>query len=322
MKILALSSVYPNFDKANILYIQFKKSLIGSFNHILESSEDVLERKILKSLEIKVLSLNTQCIFNSFVHTYNLLMIDAIKANDIHAFSKLVNYFIQEDFKVINKFDLYDKLQPHHQEFLKKIIYYECKSYPEFKNIDHDKVVIIQNTIEKAEEFIKNHLPKFYAEISLLCKQVIFYNAPYPKGGSSFDLFGLFYINIIAVDWSFLDAIDYVIHESSHFYLFLICCQDPLVEDSLTRRFKAPFRDDLRPMAGIYHATFVLARLILAFRELDQNNAFKGNDSLLLKQRLADNLIKFQQCIEIIDQHAKLTPLGQDILLSMKNCIL
>jgi HEXXH motif-containing protein len=50
-------------------------------------------------------------------------------------------------------------------------------------------------------------------------------------------------------------------HEAAHSLLLGYTLGAPLVESDPAERFSSPLREDLRPMDGIVHATYVLARM-------------------------------------------------------------
>ena len=67
------------------------------------------------------------------------------------------------------------------------------------------------------------------------------------------------------------DALDFLIHEQSHLYVHLINNDDPIVLNP-RERYQSPLREEKRPLIGVYHATFVLARVYYVLtKALDLN---------------------------------------------------
>ena len=86
--------------------------------------------------------------------------------------------------------------------------------------------------------------------------------------------------------------------------------QDPMVLNPETELFPSPIRIDKRPMIGIFHASFVLARILFAFRILEGN---KGVFEIIEKTERALN-----DCLSVIEEHGKLTGAGYSLFESMK----
>ncbi|WP_078484765.1 aKG-HExxH-type peptide beta-hydroxylase [Solemya pervernicosa gill symbiont] len=79
-------------------------------------------------------------------------------------------------------------------------------------------------------------------------------------GGSSYMLWGALFINAERHK-SDVALIEAIAHESAHSFLFGMTYDEPLVLNADDELLQSPLRDDPRPMDGIYHATFVLARM-------------------------------------------------------------
>lgn len=85
--------------------------------------------------------------------------------------------------------------------------------------------------------------------------------------------------------------IEHIVHEISHLRLEAVFMHEQLVLNPPTeKRFRAPIRDDPRPMRGVFHACFVLARIIRIFRRM----SLAGFD-----KRFRDQLRLFELQFEI-----------------------
>ena len=73
-----------------------------------------------------------------------------------------------------------------------------------------------------------------------------------------------------------LSLLETLAHEAAHSLLFGIQISGPLVLNPDDARFASPLRVDLRPMDGVYHATFVSARMHFAMQELLASGLLKG----------------------------------------------
>lgn len=61
---------------------------------------------------------------------------------------------------------------------------------------------------------------------------------------------------------------DHIVHESGHLYLNALMAHDRLILNDDSRTYPAPTRSDPRPLFGILHATFILARLADTFERI------------------------------------------------------
>ncbi|TCJ19776.1 HEXXH motif domain-containing protein [Parasulfuritortus cantonensis] len=86
-------------------------------------------------------------------------------------------------------------------------------------------------------------------------------------GGSSYMLWGGLFLNAASHDTD-VAMVEVLAHESGHSLLFGYALDEPLVENADDELFKSPLRHDPRPMDGIYHATYVSARMHWAMSRL------------------------------------------------------
>ncbi|MDX7990351.1 aKG-HExxH-type peptide beta-hydroxylase [Xenorhabdus littoralis] len=104
-------------------------------------------------------------------------------------------------------------------------------------------------------------------------------------------------------NWTLSDYVENIIHEMSHIELYIKQLLDPLV--STGTYLKSPFRDQPRPANGVFHAAFVLTRIVFYMHNLTLSGADKlstaanlNKASLLLKVTLAQfhrkNLLTIQ----------------------------
>ena len=103
-------------------------------------------------------------------------------------------------------------------------------------------------------------------------------------------------------------------HESAHNLLFGLSAEGPLVENSPDELFSSPLRKDPRPMDGIYHATFVTARMYRVVRQLIESGILSGTELDKAGSELANNAGLFNRGIETVRQYGRLTPLGESVM--------
>jgi HEXXH motif-containing protein len=134
-------------------------------------------------------------------------------------------------------------------------------------------------------------------------------------GASSFMLWGAVLLNA-RLYAARLDMVAALIHEAAHQLLFGQSLDDPLLENPIDERYGSPLRTDPRPMNGIFHATFVCARMHYAYVRLVEGakTALSQADRELVEQRLREYRSKFRDGVETVRRFGRMTPLGDRIL--------
>jgi HEXXH motif-containing protein len=161
--------------------------------------------------------------------------------------------------------------------------------------------------------------PALAAEIRALVREIVLAvgsDAPDAwrfDGASSFMLWGAVVLNA-AEHSTLLETVQALAHESAHNLLFGICADGPLVSNDDGERFASPLRVDPRPIDGIFHATFVTARMHQALARLREAGALDAGERAEAERALATSAALFAQGVETLDRHARLTPLGEACL--------
>ena len=132
-------------------------------------------------------------------------------------------------------------------------------------------------------------------------------------GASAFMLWGGILINARRKDGP-VGMVQMLAHESAHVLLYGFCAAGPLVENDPNARYPSPLRRDRRPMEGIYHATFVLARMHRAVHQLLSANILTGNDLDRAKRDLEDNARLFAKGYAVVQRYGRLTPMGRKLM--------
>lgn len=316
------SSSFPDTEKAIFLYKKFNLSFLNSIKHLLDVCENVIDQDLFYRVQLKIETISRHKKHNGFLYFYNAALINAVKKNDIHEIKTLFYLFFQENDESNNLFLDYEYLNNN-----QKKIFFQISSYgfPEklyIYPVESENFQLTKEKIILCLDIIKNQLPDFYQEMSVYLSQFLLFNFSRPKAGSSFNLYGIIYLNTYFYNKSIVELIDFIVHEASHMYLYLICSFDSLVLNSPEDLYDAPFRSDKRPMAGIYHACFVLHRIIYAFHCLLEKKELDRKSICLLKEKSADYQVRLKKTFLILDKHADLTKGGNNLLKSMKKSII
>jgi len=161
--------------------------------------------------------------------------------------------------------------------------------------------------------------PELAGELRALLREIILADGSKdPKaltfdGASSFMLWGAIILNADRSDGA-LGMVQMLAHESAHNLLFGFSADQSLVENSPEELFSSPLRKDPRPMDGIYHATFVTARMYRAVHVLLESGVLDAAAKAKAQKDLADNARLFKQGIETVQKFAKLSPLGEAVM--------
>jgi HEXXH motif-containing protein len=108
---------------------------------------------------------------------------------------------------------------------------------------------------------------------------------------------------------------EHIVHEVSHLHLNALMPHDPLINNDCDKRYPAPIRLDPRPMFGIFHATFVLSRMVRVFKRIT-----KLNERQRFQRALSHFEEQFSKGYETVTKEAVLTELGQHFAESMLKC--
>ena len=161
--------------------------------------------------------------------------------------------------------------------------------------------------------------PDMAGEIRALLREIIVAAGPEdPKavtfdGASCYMLWGAVLLNARG-QANVLDTAQALAHESGHNLLFGLCASGPLVDNPDEELFASPLRTDLRPMDGVVHATYVVARMhqtvarLLAAGCLDAGQAEAAAADIALHRRA------FESGDAVIRQSARLTRVGVEAM--------
>lgn len=136
-------------------------------------------------------------------------------------------------------------------------------------------------------------------------------------GGSSYSLWGALFLNANSHD-NDIAMVEVMTHETAHCLLYGLSIEESLVLNPDNEYFPSPLRRDLRSMDGIYHATFVSARMHWAMSGLIESGQLDIHERETAEQaRIADQQ-NFNAGYEIIAAHAQLTYTGEQVMANAK----
>lgn len=175
--------------------------------------------------------------------------------------------------------------------------------------------------LNAALAILSEHCPELAQEFHELVREIILV-APDGssdsefEGGTSFKLWGALFLNAECTPTPAQLAVT-LAHEQGHAVLFGMCREEMLVHNLDDERFWSPIRQAKRPMEGIFHATFVSARMIDVLITLRRNMSLSRRDRAKLDLDLETSANVYEEGVEIISRHARMTETGQAIFEDM-----
>lgn len=165
---------------------------------------------------------------------------------------------------------------------------------------------------------LERAVPALAQESRMLVRDLIFVagepGAAYQfAGGSSYMLWGALFLNA-EHHTDEIAMIEAMAHESAHSLLFGFSYDEALVENADDELYPSPLRDDPRPMDGIYHATYVSARMHWALSQLLSSGALSAPEAAFARDARDADLRNFFDGHAVVSEHGRLTVTGQALM--------
>lgn len=173
--------------------------------------------------------------------------------------------------------------------------------------------------IENALRLVAEHAPLSRAEMDHVIAEVVPVRDPFGEGDaelgacSSLERWGSMLINPDAFASS-LGLCEALMHEAAHSYLYGASPVEFHVRNPIDELYKSPLRADPRPMDGIYHATFVLARTCFSMNEFAASQRLDPEMRCDARDRARECRDLFMQGYAVLDEHADYTDEGRAIM--------
>ncbi len=169
----------------------------------------------------------------------------------------------------------------------------------------------LQSALERFEPVV----PELVGEVRAIVSQVVLAvgapGAGYQfDGGSSYQLWGALFLNP-SFHPTEVDVLEVVAHESAHSLLFGFTVDEPLQLNADDELYSSPLRVDPRPMDGIYHATFVSARMHWAMSQLLAADVLDEAERAKAEAARASDLKNFHAGAGVVREHGRLTDTGR-----------
>lgn len=165
---------------------------------------------------------------------------------------------------------------------------------------------------ERALAILADVDPDMFAEFEQYAVNIKLFSGRVARGMTSVRAFGQIYLRFPDAG-ALADAVPYYVshitHEVSHLQLHAMMAYDPLILNPDSERFSAPIRPDLRPLYGIYHAAFVLSRMIRVFRRWSET---APTPYILKELEMYRGML--QKGLTVLHEHGRMTDHGRQLL--------
>ncbi len=159
--------------------------------------------------------------------------------------------------------------------------------------------------------------PEHAAEIGHLVREVVFVSSDMTGarrfgGASSFYLWGALFLNA-EVYPDRVAMVEGLVHEAAHSLLLGHTLGASMVVNDPVDRFPSPLRADARPMDGVVHATFVLARMHYGLGRLGDLPLLTDRERERIREMRAESARACAAGLEVILRDARFTDIGAAI---------
>lgn len=173
-------------------------------------------------------------------------------------------------------------------------------------------------TLTGALELIQNSAPIAWQAVAKVTTEIIaVYGRPRGMmtfdGCSSLERYGSILINMRRQRTA-LTMAETLVHESAHSLLFALSCDDHRVLNPTSERYASPLRIDPRPLDGIYHAVFVLARMYSFVAEIARNPRAKNAMRIEARKVMEVRRKNFLDGYAVLIKNARFTETGRRLL--------
>lgn len=176
-----------------------------------------------------------------------------------------------------------------------------------------------RDSIQRGLALMARDAPELVAEFRALVGEILL-AAPHGEPGSmrfdgvsSYQLWGALALSVAEIK-SDLEMMETLAHEAAHSFLFGLMTHEVLVSNDDSELFSSPLRPDPRPMDGIFHATFVSARMHYAMRSAHDAGNLTPAELVECEGFLAASRKAFTDGYALVTVKAHMTATGRSIM--------
>lgn len=174
-------------------------------------------------------------------------------------------------------------------------------------------------TAETALRRLKAVDPDSWREMMIYVSDVFVVHSMTMNASTSVCALGIIRISHLKPEQSWGRYFENLVHETAHQHLNHIFLVDKLIENEDSGLYSSPLRREPRPLSGILHALFVLARTIRAQNRLISHPSYDAvrdqiNSAYNNSGNTASFEVKLNDCWVTLSQHARLTATGKRLV--------
>ncbi|CAN7571934.1 HEXXH motif-containing putative peptide modification protein [Pararhizobium sp. LjRoot235] len=316
MQLPSLVSAYPSKERAELARRSFYFKMISSLAYLVSiASRDDQNTNIL-SLVRNPVSATT---LNPRIFYLHDTLLSAMRAQDVETARKVLRTINEVATQGIEKSanpgpEILTIDETDWEQFIvnnSKILGEEYfKERPIIDPVSEETVRQQKQVITGAIKVIADNFPGMHDELKAFLNKIRIFEGTVTMGITDVRMFGCMLIRTPRKEVNAqLYYAEHLTHEISHMYLNAAMSLDPVILNDRSELFTSPIRPDPRPMLGVFHATFVTARIVQLFSAL-ANSSGDDETGVYLYQQLDE----LQAGIEEIARGAKLTPVGMTLL--------
>jgi hypothetical protein len=311
----------PDPERGRLLYARIKDRLAESFRQIAAASSAVANIDDAQLAAFLDSIAHSDKISPRFFAIYHEMLV-AADEDDIaavsHLFAQLVNAERSESVPSYNLTDEY--LGLGNSARYTRWADMDPETPMHLHPLTSDQFTRIAAITRDALALMDAGAPDVSGEIRSLLAEIVFASGGVGDnlvfhGISSFYLWGTVVLNAEGHQTA-VEVAQTLAHESSHMHLFAVALDSPLVRNPDEERYHSPLRLDLRPMDGIFHATYVTARMHYVLSRLLASGILSPAQVEQAQAASANHVKSFRQGYEEVCSHGQLTELGQGLLAS------
>ena len=176
----------------------------------------------------------------------------------------------------------------------------------------------VRRALRRAMDIIRDHAPDSWSDFSRITTEIIAASGAMRDGMtfdgcSSLERYGSILVNMRRNRTPLVLA-ETLVHESAHSLLFALSCDDHRVLNPPTERYKSPLRIDPRPLDGIFHAAFVLARMHGFLAEVAANDGAPAPMRDEARKLAVRRRANFFDGYGVLVEHARFTETGRALI--------
>lgn len=171
---------------------------------------------------------------------------------------------------------------------------------------------------ERARGLLEQAIPELLAEMRAIISEIILVTGSKSgkavfDGGSCYRLWGALFLNAERHQTR-VELAEVLAHESGHSVLFGLSTEEAHVLNADDERFPSPLRADGRPMDGVFHATYVSARMHWTMSRLIASGLLAKEERALAVEARDEDRRAFESGYRTVAAHGRLTKTGQQAI--------